>query len=530
MSHARPPTVTYGRRPTLGEVRAYYCRDGFLDLLLQVCETRPVVMVVPSQAHWRPDWDSDRVAAASRDDLRAFILTRINRCLDGLGDADRPPFYPSFHVTLDYWRPGDVDTGANLGCDAVVEADLPTWRGSFQDVMAWVHTLRQANVVHRLKFSGHRSLHLLVPSGGDRLPVRLLAGANARGSDILRLPYSLNEDTGLVSLPLSWERLHTFRPWRANLHLVDIRGDWLRAVSEAERERTRSFLNSLKANRGPRPRPRYQPADHLDNLRAWVARHLEEGSRGSRPECPRAATSPLATAWQRVCGILPVTAEHVRSALGHGDPDVRWLTVEAFLLHGDELPQDLVAELMADDDPYVRSAAVDVIARFAESLTSWFLDRPTSDSLPVASTAATTLGRVACAIGVGCQDWQAAWSLVRKVEAGGHGNPEWAVRRRGLTLIEEMVDHGRRRPQMHAAEELAALGPAVTDLLLLELATVEQCTSRALLISLSLVAGRRTMTRARAQASQGPAREEMDRFLAKLAKPRVRLTEDVSKL
>jgi len=524
MSHAGQPAVTYGRRPTLGEVRAYYCRDDFLDMLLQVCETRRVVMVVSAERHWTPDWDSDRVTGASRADLRAFILTRISRCLGGLGDADRPESYPSFHVTTEYWRPGDVDTCPSFGCDAVVEADLTTWRESFLEVMAWIHALREANVVHRLKFSGHRSLHLLIPSGGDRLPVRLLAGGNAHDTDILRLPYSLNEDTGLVSLPLSWERLHMFRPWQANLHLVDIRDDWLRAVSEAERERTRSFLGSLKGKRGPRPRPRYEPADHLDDLRAWVTRHLEAGSRSVRPGCPRAAISPLATAWQRVCGILPVTVEHVRSALGHEDPDVRWLTVEAFLLHGDELPQDLVAELMADDDPYVRSAAVDVIARFAESLTNWFLDRLTSDSLdgwttivavlvhsarhrdaasaalvrwldhsPMTPAAANALGRLACAIGVGCQDWPAAWSLVRKVEAGGHDIPEWAARRRALALIAEMADHGRRRPLMRIAGELAALGPAATDLLLLESAAIEPRMSRALLIALSLGADERAI-------------------------------------
>jgi HEAT repeat protein len=516
----RQPTVTYGRRPTLGEVRAYYCRDDFLGLLLEVCQTRRVVIVVPRQKYWTPDWDSDRVVGASRAELRQFILTRIGQHLGGLGETDLPEFFPSFHVAMEYWRPGRVDTDPNLGTDAVVEADLPTWHESFQDVMAWITTLRQAHVVHRYKFSGHRSLHLIVPSGGDRLPVSLLAGANAHGGGILRLPYSLNEDTGLVSLPLSWERLHTFRPWQANLHLVAVRDDWLRPVSDAERERTSRFLDSLEGTTITRPRVPYEPAEHLDDLHTWVFRHLEADTGGTAPACPRSTEFAPTAAWQRLCGIRPVTAKHVHSALDHGDPDVRWLTVEAFLLHGADLPEPLAVQLMADDDSYVRSAAVDtLVARFATRATPWLFDRLTTDNLDgwtaiaaalahsarlrdeLAATlvgridqripsaaAANALGRLATVIGVACEDWPAAWSLVRRAELAGQESPEWAVRRRAVALIDELLDHGRRRSQTRVAAKLASLGPAVTDLLLLELLASEPRTSRALLIALSLAA------------------------------------------
>jgi len=528
MSHAKQPTITYGRRPTLGEVRAYYGRDEFLALLLQVCQTRRVVLVPPpGPGRWKPDWDNAvRVTGTTRAELRAFILARIDRDLPGLDDSGRPPFYPSFHFTLEYWRPGEVDTSSSLGSDAVAETDLPTWRESFEDLMAGIHALRRAKVPHCLKFSGHRSLHLLVPSGGNRLPVSLLADQGADLS-MLRLPYSLNEDTGLVSLPLSWERLHTLRPWQANLHLVTIRGGWLRAVSERERERIGRFLDGLEENGIADLRGRFEPSDHLDDLQAWVAQHID-----SRDADAPVAASPLATAWRRVCGVLPVTAEQMRTALGHEDPDVRWLTTEAYLLHGTCLPEDLVVKLMADDDLYVRSAAVDVIARFADPLTDWLLDRLTTDNLegwtatatvlahnawqrgaasaalirrlddsPMASAEVTALGRLACVIGVACRfdgnsaalDWPAAWSLVHKADEGAHDNPEWTLRRRALALIAEMANPRRHRSQVSLAEELAALGPAVTDLLLLESVALDPHLSRALLIALSLGADKRAI-------------------------------------
>lgn len=529
MSNEMQPTITYGRRPTLGEVRAYYCRDPFLDLLLQVCQTRRVVMAVPpGPGSWKPDWDNDRIRGASRADLRAFILSRINRDLPGLDDSDRPPFYPSFHFTVEYWRPGEVDTSPSLGSDAVAETDLPTWRESFEDLMAGIHALRQANVAHRLKFSGHRSLHLLVPSGGNSLPVSQVAD---HGVDLsmLRLPYSLNEDTGLVSLPLSWERLHTFRPWQANLHLVTIRGDWLRAVNQAERERTHRFVDNLEERRIAEVRGRFEPADDLDDLRAWVTQHIDPNPREAGAP---AAPSPLATAWRWVCGVLPVTAEQMRTALGHKDPDVRWLTAEAYLLHGTCLPEDLVVKLMADDDLYVRSTALDIIARFADPLTDWLLDRLTTDSLdgwtatatvlahnawqrgatsavlirrlddsPMTSAEVTALGRLACVIGVAYRfdgnsdmlDWPAAWSLVHKADEAGHNSPEWTLRRRALALIAEMANPRRHRSQVSLAEELAALGPAVTDLLLLESVALDPHLSRALLIALSLGADKRAI-------------------------------------
>jgi len=501
-------------------VRAYYRRHDFLEMLLQVCRTRWVSMVVPATKHWPPPSDSDRVTGATRSELRDFIMQRIRERLDGLADADRPPFYPSFHVAVHYWRPGEVGADPCLGSDAVVETDLPTWRESFQDVMAWIHALRRANVVHRLKFSGHRSLHVLVPSAGDRLRVSLLAGGNADGitGGNVRLPYSLNEDTGLVSLPLTWERLHAFRPWQANLHLVDIHPGWLREASEEERDLTGSFLESLEQDRSASLRIRYEPAEHLDDVRAWAAVRLQPGSRGVAAASPHPPAPALATAWQQVCGLLPVTATHVRAALGHGDLDVRWLTLEAFLLHGTDLPEHLVVELMGQDDPYVLAAAVDVVgARFAAQDTAWLLDHLTSADLHVwtaiavalahstrlrddlsalligqadrplpAPAAANALARLASVIGVACQDWPAAWSLTQQAEAAGCDSPEWSARRRGVALIAEMTDRQRRRPQVHVIEELTALAPDVTDLLILESVASEPRVSRALLIALSL--------------------------------------------
>ena len=45
------PTVTLGRKPTLGEVIDYYARDDWIRYLLDTCVVRPVVLVIPPKMH-----------------------------------------------------------------------------------------------------------------------------------------------------------------------------------------------------------------------------------------------------------------------------------------------------------------------------------------------------------------------------------------------------------------------------------------------------------------------------------------------
>ena len=60
------------------------------------------------------------------------------------------------------------------------------------------------------------------------------------------MPYSLNEDTGLVSVPIEPGALPDFRVWQANLHLVAIRDNWREEITENDQDNIVAFLDALK--------------------------------------------------------------------------------------------------------------------------------------------------------------------------------------------------------------------------------------------------------------------------------------------
>jgi len=254
---------TLGRYPSLGEVRDYYSRDDFLDFLRRTCEVRRVLFVMPQRKHWEPDPDRDPIHGTTCDELRDEVRERINSCYGGVGNEERLPFYPSFHQSVERWPPGQVGTGKAEARDGVAEADLPSWRDSFSDVLTLLDVLRREGVPHHYKFSGHRSLHLMVPGSGARLEARLFGDSQAHNVQILRMPYSLNEDTGLVSLPLAWDELRAFRPWQACLHVVEVRDDWLTPPTPEEQERLDTFLSGLK---GRDAVPRTKRLDSIEEL------------------------------------------------------------------------------------------------------------------------------------------------------------------------------------------------------------------------------------------------------------------------
>ena len=43
---------------------------------------------------------------------------------------------------------------------------------------------------------------------------------------VMRLGYSLNEDNGLVSLPITSDELNDSRPWEMHIHNVSISKPW----------------------------------------------------------------------------------------------------------------------------------------------------------------------------------------------------------------------------------------------------------------------------------------------------------------
>ena len=167
-------TKTLGRRPTFGEVLDYYTRDDFLQFLLDTCRTRLVVMIISQHRHWEPNWGEDIVRVEDKARLKQCILDKLLQNLPEVHPGDRLSHYPSFHQSIGKWpdRMEEAIDEANRSTkmtssvkqDCIFETDLPTWRESFRDVYAIIDRMDRHGVCYHHKFSGHRSLHIIVPA------------------------------------------------------------------------------------------------------------------------------------------------------------------------------------------------------------------------------------------------------------------------------------------------------------------------------------------------------------------------------
>ena len=507
--------ATYGRYPTLREVLAYYSRTDFLDFLLKTCTVRKVCLVIPEKRHWEPKWREDRVRAEDRDGLAVFIRERIEHAFPDHDPDGRLPFYPSFHQSVVRWPKGQVD-GDSGGRDEIVESDLPAWREAFQDVFTLVSCLEEEGIPWRSKFSGSRSLHVMIPRGGEGLDPRHFGGSRAHKVPIIRMPYSLNEDTGLVSLPLTWETLPTFRPWLANLSAVaiDLEDPWLADLSDGELERVRTFVSGAKDRPELERRVYFDPRESTDGRRRLAA-SLPDLAGGSDPS----ELSPGAKAWQMLRGALPVTADDITQAIGLNDDDeTGWLAAEAYLVHGAAPSHDTLGLLLNQHHPYIRSATMDAIVVFEDQSIAYFIEQMQLNSmgakarhlsllaqnqrlcLKLLAEAEKVIGRsgalvhrLACVSGAATRSWGAAMDMVKQAAGKYADEPNWDVRVRALELISEMTDHWSASELTRDARQLAEMGTVIVDMLLLAHGAAERHWRRAFLVALSEIADIRAL-------------------------------------
>jgi HEAT repeat protein len=473
-----------GRRPTLGEVVDYYTRDDFLSFLLHTLQVHRVVTVIPRQLHWEPDWGRDEVQAADEEELRQVIVERIATQLPHTCSGERPDYYPSFHVSV--WR---RDMGEGRARDCVFEADLPTWRDAFRDVGAIVALMDRYQVPYRHKFSGHRSLHVVIPAevlprryrgGGAIKMARLLvnwSGGQAHGlPQITRMSYSLNEDTGLVCLPVARGALAAFRPWQASPHLVEVTEKaWHEDLSGYD---GRGMVSLLEALDGWEDQPR--PALYLVPARVQIVAGY------------RAQLAALGERARAIAGSQPLSEAWLIEQLSSKDADDRWLACEAYLLRGTGLTGAGLTRLLDEQDPYVRAAAIDVTLRFGKDILDHLVRAiagPADGSLArtnaaylltqsdelrdkvldaiAAQAGASHEARIlaACLTGAVAGDWQKAFAIVKPVEKDPAITTRTHTQMAALEILRQMGGWSKREGAI-LSQQLAALGPEVTDLLL----------------------------------------------------------------
>lgn len=501
--------ITYGRYPTLREVLEYYSRDDFLEFLHKTLSVRRICLVIPEHRHWEPNWKEARVPRLEPVDLCTWIRERIGSQVADADPGERLPFYPSFHQSVERRPDPDAENGP-LGLDGVMESDLFAWREAFHDVFTAMAVMREEDIPFHSKFSGSRSLHVMVPYATGTLKAASFGQSNAHGVAILRMPYSLNEDSGLVSLPLRWDELPTFRPWQANMHAVtSMHDDWLSEPTQEERERIAAFVGGLK-QRDPEPRRAY--------FNFTDSRGAVRDLAGSLPAAAPDATDPQAQAWQMLRDAEPVDDARLLALLNAEDREAAWLTAEAYLLHVPQLTLAVLSQLMEQCDPYLRSAVIDLLAAFRDESVSfflaemqaedmgtqarylWFLSQDDELRERLLERAAVSTGqrgalvhRLACVTGVAARNWPAAWRMVEDAAPDHAGEPMWEKRVEALRLMEDIGQHwsvGKLTPR---AMGLARLGRDITDLLLLGWGTSEKRWKRAFLAALSELGDERAM-------------------------------------
>ena len=373
------PIRTYGRNPTLAEVKEYYAREDVLTFLNHACGKRKVIFSFKDEPSLGSEARTEPLEPLDITHLRQIITARIEENMRGMADDARPYAYPSFHGMTS--KDGDV-----IG-DFVMEADCQGWRRSFVDVRGMIHILSEFRVPHIAKFSGHRSLHVMIPreafpeefngvplaqswkSLEKQLRNFLYKYAQVRYAHgtggILRLPYSLNENTGLVSLPIVPEELDDFRPWEAILHLVENVSPDLFDVSADDRNRTSQFLHAALIEKRITPLKsriwRIQPKRNLDKYR-----HLVDDLSSIPAELASDDPAKRAeAAWKLMISDLRVPDEVFRGYAQENSAGVRWFVAEALM--GDER----VLELLYEIDEYAADAIGDSASLSAVS----FLER-----------------------------------------------------------------------------------------------------------------------------------------------------------
>lgn len=254
---------TYGRLPTLGEMKEYYAREDVLSFLYDEYQARNIEI-----AFRRERWPIKPTSKAHlREIIEETIESKIERAYrrKSAGPIDNVRLekfdYLSFHFLT------HVTNGKRLtGFDIIFEADMQGWRRSFEDLCGVVRLLDDFDVCYRMKYSGVRSLHLMISS--EALPKQfngkpLLSQRKditskiqnyfkehcgmkrAHGASVLRLAYSLNEDNGLVSLPIASDELSSFRPFQANIYNVTVDKPWHGDIPAGASRKALKFLREV---------------------------------------------------------------------------------------------------------------------------------------------------------------------------------------------------------------------------------------------------------------------------------------------
>ncbi|MBT4498519.1 MAG: HEAT repeat domain-containing protein [Gemmatimonadetes bacterium] len=396
-----PETHTLGAMPTLAEVRDYYLRTDILEELSRLTHLRDVELIYRTT------------------EGREFHIPLEPQGTEELQVTFRRLFAPEAQLATSYYpwlhcwsnRAYEIDPGTGLrrliGFDSGRELDV-SWRRSFAEMYPGMAVLDELGIYYRLKFSGHRSLHLSIPAEavseryrhapeGDWM--RWRSAVNTIGEYVHHCGcgdalwsqmaaeepftgvYSLHRYCGLVGVPLLPSECRQFRPWMATVHLAAPIPGWWDVPSGAQENFERA-VHQIRANAvvfdmdaAPAVIPRPESATGyvaptLARARQTATAHSREQN-GIALQSERVELRRLA-AW---CAMLlgeGLSDEALHLALQDDDDDVRWFALESRCRSEDAGISDAqllrtVQNLAGKRQRYVRESAQELLMRSGEA-------------------------------------------------------------------------------------------------------------------------------------------------------------------
>jgi hypothetical protein len=291
--------------PSPEEVLAYYIREDVSQVLWEMSRRRVL------RFYYRTDTDI-RVPHAKAECVSLHCLKSVDEFRDrvssilGRAASSPSPFYPFFGMGTVVNAPDNPKDC--IGWDLRFEVDLD-WLSSFRALTPVVAVLEHFDLPVLVKYSGHRSLHVILPAeafpfamrsrpvheewmrGFDRIGAFLCRFSPALSKTMLGLakdmlltaPYSLHRYHGRVSVPLTLSQSMGFIPERARV--AAFQGvSWEVGTLDRPSERMNSLLDIIRESE-TKTETVLELAETLFRGRRWIsfAKDSVPGSVQDRP-------------------------------------------------------------------------------------------------------------------------------------------------------------------------------------------------------------------------------------------------------
>jgi len=259
--------VPLGYVPSAKDILEYYgseSKSGIKEAIFEYSKYRQTMLVLDTSAF---ENRKRSVMLRSQDDIPNMARATLSREANPMA----PRKYPAFHGTVKKYRHPNL-AGLRevqmIGADCVIDIDIKVgYKKAFRAGESVVRLYDKYDIPYFVKFSGGTGPHIIIPAEAlpgdcgkfDEVSERILQfvmkKTGAPGIDtsfsspthFLRLPYSVHERTGLVSIPLSKEEFYDFKPKMAEIPNVEVVQKFCE-VSRQSIENLRNLINEASGD------------------------------------------------------------------------------------------------------------------------------------------------------------------------------------------------------------------------------------------------------------------------------------------